>query len=113
MSRKDLYKSLIVNVQQGEPELFEYLMHSWQDSYVHYDRFGKNYWEHVGTTADDPRDSWNVEHNCYNRTNLTTLIWEDIYIKNNMADAISEGWLPDDYTPLSPWMSVSEEIINY
>jgi RHS repeat-associated protein len=96
-------------------EIFPRLMdmHSWQDSYVHYDRFGKNYWEHVGTTADDPQDTWNINNNCHYRTNLTTLILEDMYIKNNMATATEEGWLPDDYIPLSPWMGMSEEIINY
>jgi RHS repeat-associated protein len=113
MSRREILPQLTDSIQRSDRQFFGWFMHAWQDSYVHYDRFGKNAGKHIGTTADNPLDPWNVEHNCYNRTELTTLIWEDMYIKSNMATAIEEGWVPSDYTPSSPWLSIGEDIVSY
>jgi RHS repeat-associated protein len=112
MPRNEIFGLLQEGVRDGDSQFFGYMMHSWQDSYVHYDRYGSDPGGHARdrTAPDNPRDPYNVRHNCFNRTNTTTLIWEDIYIRNNMDTAISEGWLPDNYTPSSAWLSMGPRI---
>jgi len=126
-SRCDVYPELLYAASLGDTLGFEYSMHEWQDSYVHYDRGFRWPWTlghgpHdviSGISADDPTDPVNIRNRAYERCDYTTRELEKIWFKynigytNGLEDFMSnpEAELPES----NPWLSIwpDSPLIDY
>jgi RHS repeat-associated protein len=125
-SRRSVYVDLISAASVGDTLNFEYLMHQWQDSYVHYDRGFRwpltlghgprdiiGDWIFAWKSADDPTDPKNIKNRAYSRCQYTTLELEKTWFKYNIED-----WLKDNRAELpdsNPWFSIYPDspLIDY
>ena len=119
-SREDVYPNILMAAASGNAEMFGYMMHEWQDSYVHYDNWYR-WWSggHAIHSSlwdpDDPHDSVNIENRAYERCDYTTTELEKVWFKYNI-----KLWMDTPTAELpteNPWYSVfigaSSPLIDY
>jgi len=111
MSREDVYTSILSSASVGNISQFEYGIHQWQDSYVHYDRGFRWPFGHAWRpSADDPLDPINIRNNAYERCDYTTTELEKIWFKYNITNSDNPlaSWIDNPLAELpdeNPWLS--------
>jgi len=105
-SRNEVFSELINASVTDNKNKFEERMHEWQDSYVHYDRGFRAKWGHLkeGYGPDKRDDPINIKNHAYERCDLTTLVWEEIWFKSNPDLDNLDSLLN---TQTTPWLSFS------
>lgn len=114
-SRGEIFGELLGAATTGIKLEFEYLMHQWQDSYVHYDRGFRAPAGHAPFWwVDDPKDAENKKRKSFDRCMTATLVWEDIWFKNNATFVLDEDGLSKDIINIStPWLSYSQDALSW
>jgi len=126
-SRREVYKPLIIAAAESNIREFEYLMHQWQDSYVHWDR-GFRWWAggHAwNPSVDDPQDPVNIRNRAQERCDYTTRELEKVWFKYNIIndDNPLASWIDNPFAELpaeNPWLAIWQgfspqdlSLINY
>jgi RHS repeat-associated protein len=125
-SREAVYPNILMAAASGNATMFGYMMHEWQDSYVHYDNYWRwytaghipgdiyNYFKN-NPFVDDPANPANMARHAYERCDYTTRELEKIWFKYNI-----DLWIntPTADLPMeNPWYSVfigaSSPLIDY
>jgi RHS repeat-associated protein len=115
-SRSEVYPELLGAMGNGDIRSFEYLMHEWQDAYVHYDNgfrapLGHGLYDKTHPmSADDPRNPMNTSRHAYERCGYTTRELEKVWFKYNITndDDPLASWFDNPRAKLpeeNPWLS--------
>jgi RHS repeat-associated protein len=115
-SRSEVYPELLGAMGNGDIRSFEYLMHEWQDAYVHYDNgfrapLGHGLYDKTHPmSADDPRNPMNTSRHAYERCGYTTRELEKVWFKYNITndDDPLASWFDNPCAKLpeeNPWLS--------
>jgi len=110
-SRDAIYAELGSAAGRGITSEFQELMHEWQDTYVHWDRRYRKEWGHISDPdTDKPTDPRNIKEYTYERCDITTKVWEQIWLRYNLSlDINGEVSEPSIFNISGAWLSFSPE----
>jgi RHS repeat-associated protein len=120
MSKEQSLPWILMSIAMGNSTGFEYSVHAWQDSYVHYDQGFR--WETMGHAedsfwkiikgmkdqdVDSVKNAWNITHQCYDRADKTTERFEDIWFEFQKS-----GYASDKFSSFTKWNAL-ENLMSY